>query len=355
MKRIAVLKWSFDNIGGGEKVAINLSNELSDLYEVALISFNSSRELFYPLKEGVEYINLGFGRKRVRNGFIPNTIKLVRTIKKLKINLIISVGSPTIGFMIIASLFSLFNIKTIYAEQSNPSRNDLGKLHLFQQYLAVKYADKIVTLTSQGKRIYTESYDINPDKITVIHNWIDNTHHNVKYDSNCKKLVTVGRFHPEKGYNFVIDIAKKIYKKYPDWCWDIYGDGDEEIMKNLSNIPNIKLKGIVKGIENIFPNHSIYVMTSYYEGLPLVLLEAKQFKLPIISFRCPTGPSEIVRDGTNGFLVDCYDADLMLDKLSLLIENVELRQKFSNNAILDIDKFSKATIIKQWLNLIDDL
>ncbi|HDL5700300.1 TPA: glycosyltransferase [Mannheimia haemolytica] len=221
--------------------------------------------------------------------------------------------------------------------------------------MAVKYADKIVTLTSQGKKIYTENYSINPDKIEVIHNWIDNIHYNFKYDSKCKKLVTVGRFHPEKGYNFVVDIAKKIYEKYPDWYWDIYGDGDEEIMTDLSNMPNIKLKGIVKGIENIFPHHSIYVMTSYYEGLPLVLLEAKQFSLPIVSFDCPTGPSEIIRNNENGFLIDNYNVDLMFEKISLLIEDRNKRIQFSNNASLDIDKFSKPTIIKQWLNLIDSL
>ncbi len=96
-------------------------------------------------------------------------------------------------------------------------------------------------------------------------------------------------------------------------------------------------------------------MTSYFEGLPLVLLEAQQYKLPIVSFNCPTGPSEIIRDNVNGFLIENYNVNLMVEKLSLLIENEELRKSFSDNALLDIDKFSRSRIIKQWLNLIEIL
>ena len=96
-------------------------------------------------------------------------------------------------------------------------------------------------------------------------------------------------------------------------------------------------------------------MTSYYEGLPLVLLEAQQYKLPIVSFNCPTGPSEIIRDGVNGFLVDNYDVDGMVEKISELIENEALRKSFSNNTLLDIEKFSKEKIIQQWLDLIEKL
>ena len=90
----------------------------------------------------------------------------------------------------------------------------------------------------------------------------------------------------------------------------------------------IFLKGNIKGEDNIYPEHSIYIMTSYFEGLPLVLLEAQQYKLPIVSFNCPTGPSEIIRDNVNGFLIENYNVNLMVEKLSLLIENEELRKSF---------------------------
>ena len=113
--------------------------------------------------------------------------------------------------------------------------------------------------------------------------------------------------------------------------------------------------GNVRGIENIYPNHGIYVMTSRYEGLPLVLLEAKQYGLPIVSFNCPTGPSEIVLDGKNGYLIDNFDTEEMSNKICELIESEELRENFSGNSMNDTEKFSKEKILQQWIQLIEEM
>ncbi|MTV88489.1 glycosyltransferase, partial [Streptococcus pneumoniae] len=90
------------------------------------------------------------------------------------------------------------------------------------------------------------------------------------------------------------------------------------------------IKGLEKNQDLIYGDKGIYVMTSRYEGLQLVLLEAQQYNLPIVSFRCPTGPSEIVEGGVNGYLIDCYDTDKMSEKLLELMKNDDLRQSFSD-------------------------
>ena len=95
------------------------------------------------------------------------------------------------------------------------------------------------------------------------------------------------------------------------------------------------------------------VMTSRHEGLPMVLLEAKAKKLPLVSFDIETGPSEIIRDNVDGFLVSPFDINAMSEKICKLIENPELRQRFSDNAYGNIDKFKKETIVAKWINLID--
>ena len=120
-------------------------------------------------------------------------------------------------------------------------------------------------------------------------------------------------------------------------------------------LPQVQFKGNVKGKDNIYPDHAIYVMTSRYEGLPLVLLEAKQYGLPIVSFNCPTGPAEIVLDGENGYLIENFDINQMSQKIIELIEKNELRLGFSQNAMLDTDKFNKKKITKQWIELIEKM
>ena len=172
----------------------------------------------------------------------------------------------------------------------------------------------------------------------------------------------MGRFHSQKGYDYLAKVAIKVLSRHTDWQWDIYGSGDKLIEQELkrkleegSVFSQVNFKGNVKGTENIYPNHSIYVMTSRYEGLPLVLLEAQQYNLPIVSFRCPTGPSEIVEDGINGYLIDCYDVDQMSEKLLELMENDDLRQSFSEHAKDNMDKFDKNKILNQWIELIETI
>ncbi|MDG2956251.1 glycosyltransferase family 4 protein [Bisgaard Taxon 10/6] len=353
MKKIVLLKWTFDNVDGGEKVAINLANELANYNDVYLVSLNSSKLPFYPVSDKVHYVNLGSGRKRIRDGFLSNIMKLRKFIISNKIDIIFSIGVSTNLFMLLSSLF--LGIKTVFCEHTNTKFKQPGLIHLFQRYLGAKYSTKIITLTKEDRENYITEYGVPEDKIGFIYNWIDTSVVNEIYDPSIKKILTVGRFTFQKGYDILAIVASKIYDKYPDWVWDIYGDGNLEIKEKLQDIPNICLKGIVKGTENIFPGHSIYVMTSYFEGLPLVLLEAKQFKLPIVSFNCPTGPSDIIRNGVNGFIIDEFDVEKMVTKISQLIENKTLREEFSSKSNLDVEKFSKDMILDQWLNLIESL
>jgi len=96
-------------------------------------------------------------------------------------------------------------------------------------------------------------------------------------------------------------------------------------------------------------------MTSRTEGLPMVLLEAQVCGLPIVSFDCETGPSDIVADNTNGFLIDCYDIDKMTERISLLCTDYDLRLKFGRNAVENVKKFSPEIINSKWDKLFEEL
>ena len=108
-------------------------------------------------------------------------------------------------------------------------------------------------------------------------------------------------------------------------------------------------------MEDEYKNAAIYVMTSLQEGLPMVLLEAKSNTLPLISFDIQTGPGEIICDGVNGYLIPAYDIKAMAEKICELIEDEKKRLKFSTNAQLDIEKFSKEVIIKKWEDVINKI
>lgn len=360
MKKIALVKWELHNSGGGEKVAINLSNELSEMYEVHLISFISNEKIFFPLSNAVRYKNLSPKKISMSKNFLK-AVQLLRTYiveNNIEVLFGIGVSMNTVG---IASTIGL-STKFISCDHTNSIVDIDTTVKKIQRYIAAKFADKIITLTSNDRDHYIRKYKLNSQNIDFIYNWINPIEIKKESNFNSKKLITVGRFDIQKGYDYLSKVAINVLSRYPDWQWDIYGSGDEQIKQDLITdldkggvFSQVHFKGNVNGTDNIYPGHAIYVMTSRYEGLPLVLLEAKQYGLPIVSFNCPTGPTELVLDGKNGYLVENYNVEQMSQLINQLIESDELRARFSQNSMLDTDKFSKEKIIQQWVDLIEGM
>jgi glycosyltransferase involved in cell wall biosynthesis len=175
-----------------------------------------------------------------------------------------------------------------------------------------------------------------------------------------KIILSVGRMDYNKGYDLLLDVFEKLTLICPDWNLRIVGEGPLR-KKIISRIETSDLKDHVE----IFPPTnqiidqylmaSIYVMTSRTEGLGMVLLEAQACGLPIVSFDCDTGPSDIITDNKNGFLVKCFDVERMVQRIALLCSDCDLRMKFGKSAIEDVKKFHPETINSKWENLFEEL
>lgn len=146
------------------------------------------------------------------------------------------------------------------------------------------------------------------------------------------------------------------------WIWDVWGGGDdapyERKIKSLIHENGLdgrlQLKGASSCAYDLYDQYGVFVLTSRYEGFSMVLLEAKAKKLPSVSFDIHSGPSDIIRDGVDGYLVKPFDVDEMAEKISDLIERPALRQQFSDAAWGNLDQFREETIISQWIELIND-
>lgn len=360
MSKVCFVKWIIDRVDGGLKVAVNLANELSDKYEVHLVSILATEECFFDLKSNVKYKNLSSEKLSMQKHFLKSVSLLREYLKEHDIQIVFGVGMSMNGIGL-ASTIGL-DTKFISCDHTNSIVDTDTAIKRVQRYVAAKFADKIITLTNTDRNNYISKYNIDSKKVDFIYNWINSIDIIEKYNVNSKKLITVGRFDKQKGYDCLSKVAVNVLSKYPDWQWDIYGSGDDSIKEKLIEelkeggvIAQVNFMGNVKGIDNIYPNHGIYVMTSRYEGLPLVLLEAKQYGLPIISFDCPTGPSEIVLDGENGYLINNFDTEEMSNKICELIQSEELREEFSKHSMVDTEKFSKEKIRQQWIDLIEEM
>ncbi len=153
-----------------------------------------------------------------------------------------------------------------------------------------------------------------------------------------KTVMAAGRLTYQKGFDMLIDAWIKIHQNYPDWKLIIYGDGDlRDVLQqkidrnNLSN--NIKLFGNVLSLSNYFDKADFFVLSSRYEGLPMVILEAMANRLPCIAFDCQCGPSDIITNKVDGILVEAGNVDQLSNEIINLIEDENLRQVLSSNII----------------------
>ena len=98
---------------------------------------------------------------------------------------------------------------------------------------------------------------------------------------------------------------------------------------------------------------SIFVMSSRYEGLPMVLIEAMTCGLPLVSFDCECGPREVIQDSVNGFLIPTFDIKEFADKLMLLMENRGMREMMGKRGKEMSGRYAIGAIMQQWINLLD--
>lgn len=223
--------------------------------------------------------------------------------------------------------------------------------------LAAKFSDYIIVLTEEDKLEFQRNLNLNCP-IECIYNPIKISVSNESYKNDSKTILSVGRLTSQKGFDMLIDVAKIVFEQHPNWNWTILGEWeDRELLQNKIHEYNladkIELVGNVSNVDEYYRSSSIFVLTSRYEGLGLVLLEAKSNKLPIVSFDCKFGLSEIIEDSENGYLVECFNINYMSEKICTLIENESLRLKFSEESYRKMDKFNPNSIVKKWEEVFD--
>ena len=346
--------------GGTERVSTVIANELrkdAELNISFLSLWENHKESFYDIDKSIDRSVL---YKKETTGIYHLLGYILRTrkfVKKNKIDILIDID----GILDMYSIPALKGLKTklISWEQFNYYQHPYVNYRKRTRKLAAKHADAIVVITKEDKGYYKQNLRIN-NRIEQIYNPMTIENDNSSYNIDSKTILSVGRITEQKGFDMLVDVAKLVFDKHPDWNWIIIGDGEDKekvINKikdfNLEN--NISILSNVKNIEDFYKKSAMYVMTSRYEGFGLVLTEAQSFHLPCVSFRCPAGPTEIIKDNENGVLIDCFEEEKMANAINRLIEDSDLREEMSEKALMEKDKFSPEKISNQWISLIKKL
>ena len=234
---------------------------------------------------------------------------------------------------------------------SNEGMNKIARV------LACKFSNVLITLTNEDREEYIRNIKNIKCKIDYIYN--PTPFPNAKKSKlNEKNVITVGRLTYQKGYDLLLQAWKFVEEKNNQWKLYIYGEGEDEKklkeQKKQLKIKNVIFCGKTTHIEKCYQNASIYVSSSRFEGLPMCMIEAQSFGLPIVSFNCKTGPSEIVKNNINGFLVENENTTELAEKILNLMNNRNLLLKFAEE-VKESSKFQMNSIIKKWELIIKNI
>lgn len=224
-----------------------------------------------------------------------------------------------------------------------------AKFQFFLMNILAKKYDKFVVLTNQNCKEWPLQ------NLEVISNPLS-FYPESSASLTAKKVIAVGKQSHQKGYDLLLQAWQKVVAQQPDWQLEIYGkkessEGLESLAIALKINDNVSFFEPVKSIEKKYLESSVYVMSSRYEGFGMVLIEAMACGVPCVSFDCPYGPSDIIADGEDGYLVPNGDVTLLAKKLLLLIENDALRTDMGTNAKCNVKRFLPETICQQWEEL----
>lgn len=378
--RIVYCLDSIRYIGGTERVTITKANALAELsgnevYVVVMDDNGQRGNLVQPLSSNVRLINLGFnyyegdcGQSSIANLFVYARKRrqyrklLYKTLLSLKPNVVISVGQNEKYMLLSMQKRSWKVIREIHFERNYrkklaSSRREkvfAGLLEFYDFSFRVKNYDKIVVLTEEDKNTNWKGWS----KVSVIPNPISFVHEE-KSKLNNNLVVSLGRLEQQKNYSSLIKSFKIVSEAYPNWMLMIYGEGTQRnqlqsLIDELNLGSNIKLMGVTNDVTHVLEDASIFALTSIMEGFALVIVEAMECGVPVVSYQC-RGPKDIIDDGKDGFLVPVGDEKMMADRICTLIEDEELRRKMGAAAKEKAKKYHIDNITKQWMSLFNDL
>ena len=362
------------NSGGMERVLANKANWLvAHGHEVIIVTTDQRGESpYFPLDARIKCYDLAinyeenngksFLNKLIHYPFKQwkHKVRLTALLKELRPDIVISMFCNDASFIpsIKDGSKKILEIHFSRFKRLQYGRKGLWRLADWWRYKTdakvVSRFDKFVVLTHEDKEYWG-----NLRNMCVIPN-ARTFEVNQPATLEAKKVVAVGRLNHQKGFDRLIDAWSIVDNVVSGWKLQIVGDGElrEQLQYNIRELGlsnQINIGRAEKDMMSVYKDASILAMSSRYEGLPMVLLEAQAAGLPIVSFDCKCGPKDVIENGVDGFLVEDGDIEQLAQKLVVLMQDANLRKQMGSAAYAHSERYSEERIMKQWTDLFDEV
>ncbi len=357
--------------GGVERVLTLKANYFAEHFDydiTIILTDGQGKPLFYPLSDKVKVINLDINfeelwtcsfvkkvfiylkkqrqyKKRVREELMSLRPDITISLLRREINFIndIKDGSRKIGELHV----NRANYRNFEAGDANFIKKTFAKFWMRSLVSKLKMLDHFVILTHEDRQAWPELSNVSviPDPLSFVSTQ--------QSSLTEKRVIAVGRYVYQKGFDLLLQAWALVEKQYPDWQLAVFGDGDrtsyEQQMKDLKiDGSRCHLNGPTTNIQQEYANSSLFVFSSRFEGFGMVLVEAIACGLPVVSFACPCGPKDIVCDGEDGLLVENGNVEALASAMSRVMSDEALRLSMSQAGKQNVLRFSMEQIAERW-------
>ncbi len=387
-KKICFLCPWMNNDGGLQRVVSNLANRFAKDNDVTIaVVSHSTEQPYYPLEKNIEisYLNkaslkyFGFARKVACKLLNWREIPWTKLIEecyypKYRVNIlqkfleeekfdVVIASSGDVSLLLSKTDRTKFNSVLIGWQHNSfklyfetPQKYYYGRRKLAGNLY--KNLDMLVCLTKKDAYEYKSKLNLNS---CCIYNPLSYTSESVA-DMHKKNIVFVGRLEWEqKGLDYLLEIIDMFYGDHRSqgWTITIVGDGNDRVrlereLQGKEYQDSVKLVGKTQDVKKYFLDSSICLNTSKWEGFGLVITEAMECGIPVVAFDTD-GPSEIITDGENGFIIPRYNLGLFAEKLLELVDSFDLRSEMARQAKDRATCFSMEHISKQWETIMNNI
>ena len=345
--------------GGAERVVSILSREWVETgHQVTIICFESEKApSYYALDPRITIQRLGLPpvQSEIFNA-LGAVVRRVRALKQLLAEI-----SPDVIFSFLSrtNILTLLSsrgmdIPVIVSERNNPNMQYLGFTWNLLRSVTYRRAFGMVTMTKGALQYFPESMRtrswVIPNPVIIPQDLPKKQNDGSR---NGKILTAVGRLVHQKGFDLLIEAFARIVPAFPDWKLMIWGEGPERAsLERLRVAVGLKDQVLLPGVSE-HPGGWIegcdaFVLSSRYEGWGNVLLEAMASGLPVVSFDCQWGPSEMIQDGVDGLLVSPEDLAALSKALAKILGDQGLRERLGANAAVAARRYSHDRIVATW-------
>lgn len=387
-KNIVIIEDNINLMGGVERIVATLANDLINDNNVEVISkYKEGIEPFFEYDNNIKRTYMvevkKISSKIKKRNLLFYIIRIFeKQYEKIRATILIKKYCKYINTKDVI-IFGRVNVATDFLKYIEASKKIIVRdaIHLknhsqltikkLKKYFPRK-VDKFIVSSNESMETYKKFFGSKQVNLEKVYNPLGiEIKHGYRYEN--KKVIAIGRFDKQKGFENLIKAFKLVIKKHPDWKLELVGDGNykkvyEKLIFELNLEKNVFLIGKTKNITKTLNEASIYVMTSRYEGYANSLVEAIACGVPSISYDWLMGVEDIIKDNENGLIVKLknredyyygnkeYEEDIinLAERINYLIENEEIAKYLSGNAIEIIKTRNIEYILKKWRAMIND-